>query len=474
MEIEQQQQQQQEEQEQVLEEEELVTSFWTEATLADAAEHLQERIHDAVDSNVLCLAQPNFVNELVEELTTSLYEEWMDMEVVDELEIDDLRLWVSEQMQLYFTSGINVPPRSKPVTLDNNDNGNNNTMSEVDAKLTRLQQVAAQLPLQRSPEWYAFRSNRLTASNLYKALGTPAQINSLIYEKCVGKLPQVEEQQGEDEEQQGEGEEEDEVEEKKAPRACAWGETYELVSRLLYEHLFCTTVAEFGCIPHPTIPFLAASPDGVNVDPTSNRYGRLVEIKNVVNRVMTVEPSTAHWVQCQATMETLDLDACDLVETKFVELDSFESWSAHTGDKGILLHFVARQGFDEVTGQLVSEQKGSKHVCMPFTLPRTELDVHQWTNHVVDAERQQGWVLLRPLFWYLDALRITAIDRNRRWFAEALPRLTALWDTVLQERVTGYDHRAPKKRSFATATTGTTGTSLFTMLVHKTECMDVA
>jgi hypothetical protein len=126
MEIE--QQQQQEEQEQVLEEEELVTSFWTEATLADAAEHLQERIHDAVDSNVLCLAQPTFVNELVEELTTSLYEEWMDMEVVDELEIDDLRLWVSEQLQLYFTSGINVPPRSKPVSLDNNQNDNDNTI----------------------------------------------------------------------------------------------------------------------------------------------------------------------------------------------------------------------------------------------------------------------------------------------------------------------------------------------------------
>ena len=41
-------------------------------------------------------------------------------------------------------------------------------------------------------------------------------------------------------------------------------------------------VEEFGCIPHETIPFLAASPDGIV---TSNKLnGRMIEIKNVVSR----------------------------------------------------------------------------------------------------------------------------------------------------------------------------------------------
>ena len=39
-------------------------------------------------------------------------------------------------------------------------------------------------PVQRTPEWYAFRWNLITASNAYKALDSQASINQLIYEKC--------------------------------------------------------------------------------------------------------------------------------------------------------------------------------------------------------------------------------------------------------------------------------------------------
>ena len=39
-------------------------------------------------------------------------------------------------------------------------------------------------PAQRTPEWYAFRRNLITASNAYKAFESQSSRNQLIYEKC--------------------------------------------------------------------------------------------------------------------------------------------------------------------------------------------------------------------------------------------------------------------------------------------------
>ena len=39
-------------------------------------------------------------------------------------------------------------------------------------------------PEQKTKEWYQFRYNLITASNLWKVFGTDSQVNSLIYEKC--------------------------------------------------------------------------------------------------------------------------------------------------------------------------------------------------------------------------------------------------------------------------------------------------
>jgi hypothetical protein len=39
------------------------------------------------------------------------------------------------------------------------------------------------------------------------------------------------------------------------------------------------------------------------------------------------------------------------------------------------------------------------------------------------------------------------VKRQREWFNAAVPAFTALWDTILKERINGeYIQRAPKKR----------------------------
>jgi citrate synthase len=38
------------------------------------------------------------------------------------------------------------------------------------------------------------------------------------------------------------------------------------------------------------------------------------------------------------------------------------------------------------------------------------------------------------------------VTRNKQWFADNIGQLEKVWKTIEQERITGYGHRAPKKR----------------------------
>ena len=119
-----------------------------------------------------------------------------------------------------------------------------------------------------------------------------------------------------------------------------WGQKYEPVSILYYESIYSTKVDEFGC-SHSKYSFIAASPDGIICDQSSNLFGRMLEIKNVVSREITGIPKMEYWIQMQLQMEVCDLNECDFLETKFVEYSSQEEYllDDETKYKGIILQF---------------------------------------------------------------------------------------------------------------------------------------
>ena len=87
-----------------------------------------------------------------------------------------------------------------------------------------------------------------------------------------------------------------------------WGNIFELVSikilHIIYEQKYKTRIEDFGCISHPSsIPCIGASPDGINVDPSSERFGRMLEVKNIYNRDINGIPKE-YWVQMQIQLET--------------------------------------------------------------------------------------------------------------------------------------------------------------------------
>ena len=72
--------------------------------------------------------------------------------------------------RIYVPDLINVNPN-----LDLNDE----EVLKIEKTIQGLREIPQ--PVQRTPEWYQFRWNLITASNAYKALDTQSSINQLIY-----------------------------------------------------------------------------------------------------------------------------------------------------------------------------------------------------------------------------------------------------------------------------------------------------
>ena len=107
---------------------------------------------------------------------------------------------------------------------------------------------------------------------------------------------------------------------------------------------------DFGCIPHSLYPNIGASPDGINTNTKSTRYGRMVEVKNRFSNSFPITgiPKEEYWIQMQVQMNVCNLNECDFLETRFKEYPSSVEFYAD-GDafnrtasgkmKGIYLYF---------------------------------------------------------------------------------------------------------------------------------------
>lgn len=100
----------------------------------------------------------------------------------------------------------------------------------------------------------------------------------------------------------------------KGNAATEHGNKYEDEARILYEKMYQEKVHELGLLPHPTIDFLAGSPDGVT------ESGRLVEIKCPLRRKIEPDVPEYYMPQLQLLMEIMDLEVCDFIQYKPEEL----------------------------------------------------------------------------------------------------------------------------------------------------------
>lgn len=390
-------------------------------------EEITEMVHELIDeylnTNILEMKEPDFHEKMFHELEDHLYNYF------DSIALENIpSIMITEEIKdhmpaLYdcFISSNSIPPRSSYDVYTH-------YMTTEDCSIDYLKNQLALLecteqPEQRSHEWYTFRHNLISASNLWKALGTPSQQNSLIYEKC--KPLEMNNDSSKFASTNG---------------PLHWGVKYEPVTVMIYETLYKTKIGEFGCIQHPQHSFIGASPDGINIDPSSDKYGRMLEIKNIYNRDITGTPKLEYWVQTQIQMECCNLPLCDFMETRIKEYENSNDFYNHLHNplyKGVVLHFSHKDMKNPVP----------MYVYAPLDIETDESSVNEWIDTQKQLQKDEHHVLVNTLYWYLDEYSCVVIQRNRRWFSSALPDIEAIWTTIEKERVEGFEHRRSKKRT---------------------------
>ena len=296
-------------------------------------------------------------------------------------------------------------------------------------KIAYLQEIPQ--PEQRTKEWYEFRYKHLTASNIWKAFISESTRNQLIFEKCqplnTEKFNGV-----------------------SLDSPMHWGQKYEPVSVALYEQIYAAKVSDFGCIPHRTLDFLAASPDGIVTDEGSLRYGRMLEVKNIVNREINGIPKMEYWVQMQVQMEVCELNECDFLETRFQEYASEEEYAADTlmQYKGMMMLFMGANGkpqyeYAPLSLSVSNPVSLSNPVSVSNPVSLINSISNQWQEAMMDKNSNLTWI--KNIYWKLEQISCVLVLRNKLWFKAAIPQLKNIWATIEKEKTSGYSHREPKK-----------------------------
>jgi putative phage-type endonuclease len=350
-------------------------------------------------------------SENIDDITDLIYTQFEEEFDIDECDLDDV-IQIAFSLKSSFLEGLE---------------GSELYISPLEEKINYLKNIIQ--PTQRTDEWYIFRHNLITASNAYKAFESQACMNQLIYEKCQPLITNKE------------------VKSVNTSSPMHWGQKYEPISVMIYEDLYKTKVDDFGCIPHKIYKFIGASPDGINVDKNSERYGRMLEIKNVVSREINGIPKKEYWTQMQMQMEVCDLDECDFLETKFIEYENYSEFLEDTKEdditisrdnkkKGIMIQFVTKSG-------------NPFYSYKPLHIVQKE-EIQQWMRETIDKYQdpigEYNYLFIQIICWKLEVFSCILVLRDKKWFESKIGQLQNIWDIIEKERISGYEHRAPKKK----------------------------
>ena len=251
-------------------------------------------------------------------------------------------------------------------------------------------------PVQRSNEWYEYRNSRITASDSASILNkNPYKSrDQLLIEKSTPRNNRV----------------------SISGDAIRHGVIFEDVVCHIYEYIENTKVKEFGCLPHDSIPFLGASPDGID------QNGIMLEIKCPTGRKIYGTPPYVYWHQIQQQLEVANLNLCHYVECyiRVIEEEDFLINYREIGTKytrGVIIEY-----FNYTINKL-------EYVYYPY---RNALKYYKkWEeseiNKLIDDE---GKDYRNTIYWILDTYSKCDIFRNKRWFNEVLTEYEDFWKKV--------------------------------------------
>ena len=156
----------------------LLFDSFEEEEIADIIEDIYEQFEDCYTNNIIKISSPKFYKDMINSISVNLWIEWENINICDDEEFQQIVDFVEDQHESYLSYNSHIVSRS----VSNFTPENNVSQEELTNTIEYIQQQPQ--PAQRTEEWYEFRNSLLSASSLWKALGSQAQKNSLIYEKC--------------------------------------------------------------------------------------------------------------------------------------------------------------------------------------------------------------------------------------------------------------------------------------------------
>jgi len=390
----------------------------------DLLENVIKLMTEYIENNVLQLIYYEIYHDVWEHAYNIVYVHYIEHKIIENLyqlseEQSVNLLYKCARIANILVFKYFIPKRSynKSYIRKNHNNESYNLVInnvKINNQVNLLKNIKQ--PDQRTDEWYLFRNSTLTASNIYKIFVSEYSQNQLIIEKCepidINKFKTT-----------------------NLNSPMHWGQKYEPVSILYYEYINATKVDEFGCVPHKDYSFIAASPDGIICDANSELFGRMLEIKNVVSRVITGIPKMEYWIQMQLQMEVCNLNECDFLETKFIEYTDLEEYledSDSSKYKGTFLQFL--------------KDREPVYIYPPFLLNDVNSgEYNTWYEEQLIINKDLDFI--KTIYWKLEVISCVLVMRNKFWFANVLPQIEIFWNMLVKEREDGsYKDRYSKKR----------------------------
>jgi putative phage-type endonuclease len=300
-------------------------------------------------------------------------------------------------------------------------------------KIKALEKVPQ--PAQRTPEWHKFRDGKITASDFGSVLGTNPYSNceKVIQKKCGIAAPFS------------------------PGAAIIHGVKFEEVAVSIYESRNQVSVKEFGCLPHPTIPFLGASPDGIcSYDSVNTDYiGRMLEIKCPKSRKLNGFVPEYYSAQVQGQLEVCDLEYCDFLECNIGEVSKEEFFNNnHTSlkyyDNSKSVSNYSNPSMEQ--GVLIDTYckvfKKNVYHYAPFEMCETIESITKWEDEIIDKIlADDNLDYNATTYWRLIEYSIIFVKRDKPWFKRAHKKLEKCWNEILHYREVGIDKMETTKKS---------------------------
>jgi len=313
-------------------------------------------------------------------------------------------------------------------------------------ELIKTCKAIADIPLieQKTPEWFKHRETMISASDagyFLNKCGMSRAINSLKIK--IGIKSYVN---------------------SSAP-PLMHGNTYEDVSRAIYESRNSVSVTEYGILRSPT-DCIGASPDGIitachkDTYECQSKYGRLLEIKNPYSREIDTTVKPEYMVQILQQQYTTQIPICDFVETTIVDINCHsyasnnkpytsldemladkldinnQNWEKRVKNRNIPLDNLNKFGNEK--GLVIWYKKKyseldirHKYVLYPLCAPYDKNIIEKWTVDMNGDNFKDGFTIVTTKFWRLDVYsEKTVVYDSSIYESEYVPKLCKVWDVI--------------------------------------------